>query len=67
MHRDADVHDDMDLTFVLGPTARVRFSPGLHVGVSGRSLHGARQLRRRLDRAVTTLRLNWATQPPWER
>lgn len=67
VHRDADVHDDMDLAFVLGPTASVRYLRTLRVDVSGRSLVGLAQLRRRMDRAVTTLRLNWATSPPWER
>lgn len=67
VHRDADVHDDMDLAFVLGPGARVRFVRALRVGVSGRSLVGLPQLRRRMDRAVTTLRLNWRDSPPWER
>lgn len=67
VHRDADVHDDMDLSFVLGSTAEVRYLRGLRVGVSGRSLVGLPQLRRRLARAVTTLRLNWADSPPWER
>lgn len=67
VHRDADVHDDMDLAFVLGPTARVRYLRTLRVDVSGRSLVGTAQLRRRMDRAVTTLRLNWAISPPWER
>ena len=67
VHRDADVHDDMDLAFVLGPSATIRYVPGLRVGVSGRSLVGGAQLQRRMDRAITTLRLNWATQPPWER
>jgi glycosyltransferase involved in cell wall biosynthesis len=67
VHRDADVHDDMDLTFVLGPRARIRFDRRLGVGVSARSLRGGPQLRRRMDRAVTTLRLNWALVPPWQR
>ncbi|WP_121254914.1 glycosyltransferase [Nocardioides ferulae] len=67
VHRDADVHDDMDLAFVLGPSARIRFDPRLRVGVSARSVRGASQLRRRFARAVTTLRLNWTLQPPWER
>ncbi|NPC97920.1 glycosyltransferase family 2 protein [Nocardioides sp. zg-DK7169] len=68
VHRDdAEVHDDLDLAFVLGPHARIRLDPGLDVEVSARSLHGLPQLRRRLDRAVRTLRLNWADQPPWLR
>lgn len=67
VHTDADVHDDLDLAFALGPEARIRFVRRLRVGVSGRSVRGLPQLRRRLDRAVTTLRLNWAVRPPWER
>lgn len=67
VHRGADVHDDMDLTFALGPEATIRFAPRLSVDVSGRSLTLGPQWRRRLGRAVTTLRLNWAHLPPWER
>ena len=67
VHRDADVHDDMDLAFVLGPSAQIRFDPWLRVGVSARSVRGASQLRRRMGRAVVTLRLNWAVRPPWQR
>lgn len=68
VHRaDPEVHDDMDLAFALGPTRRIRLDPFLAVGVSGRSLRGRAQLRRRLDRARHTLELNWAVQPPWLR
>ena len=68
VHRwDAEVHDDIDLAFALGPRRRVRYDRRLVVGVSARSLRGRRQLRRRLDRAMWTLRRNWEVQPPWER
>ncbi len=68
VHRwDAEVHDDIDLAFALGPSRRVRYDRRLVVGVSARSLRGRRQLRRRLDRALWTLRRNWEVQPPWER
>lgn len=67
VHRDADVHDDMDLALVLGPGTRIAFDTGLRADVSGRSLAGRAQRRRRMDRAWTTLRLNWAKVPPWER
>lgn len=67
VHRDADVHDDMDLAFVLGPHATIRYVRSIRVGVSGRSVRGGKQLRRRMGRAFTTLRLNWQVQPPWER
>jgi glycosyltransferase involved in cell wall biosynthesis len=68
VHRDtADLHDDMDLAFALGPHSRVRLDPGLDVGVSARSLRGGAQLRRRFDRARHTLAVNWAVAPPWLR
>lgn len=66
VHRDDDVHDDLDLAFVLGPTRRIRLVPVL-VGVSARSLRGRVQRRRRWDRAWRTLDLNWRTSPPWLR
>lgn len=68
VHRDdPELHDDLDLALVLGPGARVHLEPRLRVGMSSRSLVGARQLRRRLVRALRTLGLNWADAPPWER
>lgn len=67
VHRFDDVHDDMDLAFVLGPEAVIRYDRGLRLGVSGRSVKGGSQLVRRMDRAFTTLRLNWAQRPPWVR
>jgi cellulose synthase/poly-beta-1,6-N-acetylglucosamine synthase-like glycosyltransferase len=66
VHREADVHDDMDLSFVLGPTSRIRLLP-VPVGVSARSLSGRDQWRRRVDRARRTLEVNWAVSPPWLR
>lgn len=68
VHRDdRELHDDMDLALVLGPGARIVLTPALTVEVSVRSLHGLPQLRRRLDRAFRTLRINWRDAPPWER
>lgn len=67
VHRHDDVHDDMDLAFVLGPESVIRYDRHLGVGVSGRSVQGVDQLRRRMRRAVTTLQLNWAVRPPWLR
>jgi len=68
VHRhDPEIHDDMDLSFALGPPRRVRYDRRLVVGVSGRSLRGRRQLRRRVHRAVRTLRCNWSVVPPWTR
>lgn len=64
---DPEVHDDLDLAFRLGPGRRTRLVRTWRVGVSARSLRGRRQRRRRFDRALRTLRLNWAVSPPWER
>jgi glycosyltransferase involved in cell wall biosynthesis len=68
VHRDdPEVHDDMDLSFALGPRRRVRRDRRLVVGVPGRSLRGRHQLRRRLRRALHTLDVNWQQVPPWLR
>jgi hypothetical protein len=68
VHRAAsEIHDDMDLAFALGPSRPIRLDPFLRAGVSGRSLRGAVQRRRRLARARRTLELNWAVLPPWLR
>lgn len=67
VHRELDVHDDMDLTFALGAHSVVRFDRRFSVGVSGRSLRPGPQWRSRWGRALTTLRVNWALEPPWER
>ena len=64
---DAEVHDDLDLAFRLGPRRRTRLVRSWRVGVSARSLRGRSQRRRRMDRAWRTLRLNWEVAPPWER
>lgn len=62
-----DIHDDMDLSFVLGPAARIVLLPSIRVGVSIRSLRGRHQRRRRLSRGLRTVRLNWLDAPPWQR
>ena len=64
---DAEVHDDLDLAFQLGPQSTIRLAHDWRVGVSARSLRGRAQRRRRLDRAWRTLHLNWADSPPWKR
>lgn len=64
---DAEVHDDLDLAFKLGPDTSSKLAHAWRVEVSARSLRGRAQRRRRLDRAWRTLHLNWAQSPPWER
>ena len=68
VHRDdAELHDDLDLAFAMGPRLRIRLDPSLRVAVSARSLRGGAQLRRRFRRAFRTLGVNWREAPPWER
>ncbi|MGO1972147.1 MAG: glycosyltransferase [Propionibacteriaceae bacterium] len=67
VHRFDEVHDDMDLAFVLGPEAVIRFDPRLRVDASPRALRVGPQLALRWRRAITTLRINWAERPPWTR
>ncbi len=68
VHRDdPELHDDMDLAFVLGPARRIRYDRSLKVGVSARCLHGREQRARRMRRAVRTLKVNWSVLPPWQR
>ncbi|MDM7831457.1 glycosyltransferase family A protein [Cellulomonas edaphi] len=64
---DAEIHDDLDLAFALGPERRIIVDRHLRVGVSARSIRGGAQLIRRFDRAWRTLRRNWRRLPPWER
>lgn len=67
VHRAEDVHDDADLAFALGPHVTIRHDRSMPVLVSGRSLVGAAQTRRRFARAGRTLRLAWRRMPPWQR
>ena len=68
IHRyDAEVHDDVDLGFALGPGQRVAYDRRLRVGISARSLAGGAAGRRRILRAFHTLALHWRRTPPWER
>lgn len=64
---DAEVHDDLDLAFALGPGRRIYLERALRVGASARGLMGMEPLRRRFVRAGRTLSVNWAVLAPWER
>ena len=65
--RSAEVHDDMDLSFRVGPGEHVRLAWGVRVGMSARALRPGSAARLRGRRAVGTLRRNWAKQRPWSR
>ncbi len=63
---DAHVHDDIDLSFVLG-SRRLRHDRELRVGISPRALSGAANIRCRLGRAFHTLRIHWGQESPGRR
>jgi glycosyltransferase involved in cell wall biosynthesis len=67
VHRtDQLVHDDMDLSFHIGPTHRIDFSRSLTMGISARPFSdGAGLLRAR--RAFHTIVIHWPRQLPWLR
>jgi glycosyltransferase involved in cell wall biosynthesis len=67
VHRsDVMVHDDMDLSFHLGPSRRITYSRQLKVGISGRPFSdGAGILRAR--RAFHTIFIHWPHHLPWLR
>ncbi|WP_374928070.1 NlpC/P60 family protein [Kytococcus sedentarius] len=68
VHRDDPlVHDDLDLSFVLGPLARVRRVPGMRVTAEARIFDSPRHLATRVRRALHTCRLGWRRQPPGHR
>jgi glycosyltransferase involved in cell wall biosynthesis len=58
---DTEIHDDFDLSFRLGRTARVVYDRHLVVEVSGRPFDSGRVMARRLTRAWHTMRLHL----PW--
>lgn len=64
---DPRVHDDIDLSFQLDATMRVRYDRDLVVGVSGRTFDSPAAFWRRLSWAFHTLAVNWRRTPPWTR
>lgn len=64
---DPELHDDLDLSFHLGPHRVIRYDGHLRVGVSPRALHGRQQLLRRGRRTLHTVRVHWAAERPWAR
>ena len=67
VHRDAQVHDDFDLSFRVRPHERVVMDPGSAAVVSWRAVVSPPRLRRQLRMAAATLRANWRTERPWVR
>lgn len=64
VHRDADVHDDLDLSFHLRPGA-IRYDEGLAVSISSRPFDSRRGMLRRVARGWRSVVLHWPQQGPW--
>ena len=62
-----DVHDDIDLSYHVGDVARIRYDPGLRVGVSARPFSSASGLRLRVRRGTRSVLLHWPDDAPWHR
>lgn len=59
---DPELHDDLELSFCLGPDRLVRYDRRLHVGVSPRCLRGGRQVVRRWRRTFRTVGVHWSAE-----
>ena len=57
---DPRAHDDLDLSFALGPEVGVDYDRELHVGVSARPFDSGAGLRRRAAWAFHGIAVNWA-------
>ncbi len=68
VHRDqADVHDDLDLSYQLTPDMRVDFDPALVVEVSARPFASMGAIAHRLHLAYTTILVNERRRSSWRR
>jgi glycosyltransferase involved in cell wall biosynthesis len=68
VHRfDPMVHDDIDLSFHIGPIRRIRYDRLLRLGISMRPLTHPGGIGLRFRRAFHTLTLHWPEQFPWLR
>ncbi len=66
VHRDrGDIHDDLDLSFHLGPSVTVAYRHTLRVGISARPFQSWAGFLRRLNWAYRTLALHWPAAAPW--
>lgn len=59
---DPELHDDLELSFCLGPDRVVRYDNRLQVGVSPRCLRGCLQLARRWRRTFRTVGVHWSAE-----
>ena len=64
---DTELHDDIDLSFRLYPSATVLHDRELVVGISGRPFNSLTDAHRRVRRALHTLAIHWPAQRPSRR
>lgn len=67
VHLRRDVHDDFDLSFQVRSDEMLSVDYRSVMPVSWRALVNPRRIWRQASWAVTTVRVNWARQPHWER
>lgn len=68
VHRnDKELHDDLCLSFHLGPASRIRLDPSLQCGMSPRAIGTWAGFRLRFRRGLHTLAVHWAVQSPGRR
>ena len=67
VHRDSLVHDDMDLSFHLGPVREIRFDRTLRMGISMRPLTHPGGFGLRLRRGFRSVVVHWPAELPWLR
>lgn len=67
VHLGRDIHDDMDLSFVLDARARISYDKSLVVGISARPLRTTRGMVKRFYRAFVTIGANWRDRSPLRR
>ncbi|KAD4060251.1 glycosyltransferase [Arthrobacter yangruifuii] len=65
--RDAQMHDDVCLSFHLGQGRRCRLDPTLVVGMAPRAVQSRAGLALRFRRAFHTLAAHWPREYPWIR
>ena len=68
VHRhDAMVHDDMDLSFHLGPERRIRLDRSVRMTMSYRPFTNARAFVLRVRRGFHSVVAHWPQELPWKR
>lgn len=65
VHRhDAELHDDLDLSFHVGAVGRIRRLRGTRMGISMRPFFSWRGFRQRIRRGVRTVVIHWPAELP---